>query len=70
MNLLYGANLEIETMANRKLVISNCNDCPFYDNHYYTYDETCTKLNRKVDTSKEPIPEDCPLEPTEEEPTE
>ena len=63
---------------NRKLVIDKCDDCPFFDNVYWGYEETCRLLNRKiqqVDDSdsilwlKYPIPNDCPLEISDEEPT-
>jgi len=35
-------------MANRICIISFCDKCPYFDNEYYGYAETCTKLNRKI----------------------
>lgn len=59
-------------MSNRKVVIANCADCPFFDNEYYEYEETCTQLRIKIvrepKTQVYPIPECCPLTKTEEEP--
>ena len=63
---------------NKKLVIDKCDDCLFFDNVYWGYEETCRLLNRKiqqVDDSdsklwlKHPIPNNCPLETSDEEPT-
>lgn len=56
-------------MANRICIISFCDECPYFDNEYYGYAETCKKLNRKIkrnanttgyDNSYD-IPDDCPL---------
>ena len=52
----------------RKVVINSCDECPYFDNEYYSFNETCTKLDRimketTISTlSYHPIPEDCPLE--------
>lgn len=56
-------------MSKRIAIINNCNDCPYFDNEYYGYHEKCTKLDREIPRDKEtwsiyPIPEDCPLEKT------
>lgn len=57
-------------MNKRILIIDNCNDCPYFSNYYYSYEEKCTKLDREIPIDKEtwnslyPIPEDCPLEKT------
>ena len=45
-------------------VIEQCNDCPFFDNEYYDFAQTCSKLNRKIDVENfrdYPMPVDCPL---------
>jgi len=46
--------------------ILSCDDCPYFDNEYYSYNEKCKKLNKVVDKRDEDgnriIPEDCPLE--------
>ena len=53
---------------NRIVVIHNCDDCPFFDNEYYGYDENCMKLDRTIKAVGDiyPIPEDCPLKKTDE----
>lgn len=60
-------------MNTRTIVISDCKDCPYFDNEYYEFLETCTKLkrtmppqvkygpDRKTWSSGRPIPDDCPL---------
>lgn len=51
------------------LIIDCCDDCPHFDNSYYSYNETCTKLDRPI--SRENcaveflIPKDCPLKDAE-----
>ena len=48
----------------KQLIIDKCDDCPFFDNEYYGYDETCTKLDRVIKSNKNytyDIPSDCPL---------
>ncbi len=57
---------------NKIIVINRCEDCPFFDNYYYDYNETCTLLNK----ANPPQPgksweilEDCPLKTTDEETT-
>jgi hypothetical protein len=54
---------------NRLIVINKCDDCPFFDYHYYEYREVCEKLDRKIKRLRGydifPIPEDCPLEKTD-----
>jgi len=60
-------------MANRICILDCCDDCPYFDNEYYGYAETCTKLSRQIKRSMGPfgsinnqaryeIPDDCPLE--------
>lgn len=53
----------------RIVVISYYSECPHFDNEYYGYCETCTKLNRKIErnSSEYEIPDDCPLEILEDE---
>jgi hypothetical protein len=48
----------------KKLVIDNCSDCPYFDNHYYSYNGICRATGVKID--RYIIPEDCPLEDTDE----
>jgi len=56
---------------NRVTIISRCDHCPHFDNLYYSYNETCKLLNRKINQrinhphSKYDIPDDCPLQKTE-----
>jgi hypothetical protein len=57
----------------RTIVISDCKDCVYFDNEYYEFLETCTKLKRpmppvitagpgiKTVWHGRPIPDDCPL---------
>lgn len=57
-------------MSNRQLVIDSCRECPFFDNEYYEYMETCTKLKRVIPQEKKRpyryvIPDDCPLPKTD-----
>jgi len=57
---------------NKKLVIDKCDECPFFNNVYYGYEETCTLLDKKIKQVCElfyPIPNECPLETTDEKPT-
>ena len=56
-------------MNTRKLIISCCDQCPHFNNEYYGYEETCRKLDRKIEKNNEmdyesrfPIPDDCPLD--------
>lgn len=51
---------------NRLVVISRCDECPYFDNVYWGYNERCRKLDRKIDSLEgqfdvHEIPEDCPL---------
>lgn len=55
-------------MRPRKCVIevkNNCDNCPHFDNVYYSYQEMCNLLNKKIPRNREEIghaiPEDCPL---------
>jgi hypothetical protein len=41
--------------------INSCDDCPYFDNEYYSYERFCNKLDRVI-ADTENIPEDCPLE--------
>lgn len=52
----------------RILIIDDCKNCHYFDSHYYTYNEECELLKRKIKdiTPKKinatfQIPEDCPL---------
>lgn len=50
---------------NRFLIIDKCDDCCFFDNEYYSYEEKCIKLNnRKIERIDRgfQIPDDCPLQ--------
>ena len=46
--------------------IESCDDCPFFDNEYYTYNAECELLNdRPIPSNRHGIyciPDDCPLE--------
>lgn len=55
---------------NKKVVISKCDDCPYFDYYYYSYNEECRLLGRKMskDENGYYIPtHDCPLEDVNEE---
>lgn len=45
------------------IVITACDQCPHFNNQYYSYREECTELQRKIEGShmEHPIPADCPL---------
>ena len=50
-------------------IIDKCEDCPHFDNHYYTYNEVCTLLGRIIKSEVEmnkgfvrELPHDCPLD--------
>jgi hypothetical protein len=48
------------------VIVEYCGECPFFDNEYYQYNETCEKLNRIIPSDgtrrgRFPIPPDCPL---------
>lgn len=51
---------------NRIVEISLCDECPFFDNQYYTFNEKCKKLKRMIEVGENhysfPIPDDCPLD--------
>ena len=50
------------------LKISDCTQCPEFDNEYYTYDERCTYLDRVIPSDEAGtyiIPDDCPLDDAE-----
>lgn len=52
-------------MTKRILEIDDCEQCCYFDDYYYDYNETCLKLGRKIPTDHDGvrnIPEDCPLE--------
>jgi len=49
----------------KKLIINTCSECPYYDNEYYDFNQLCTRLERVIDPDLG-IPEDCPLETTDE----
>ena len=45
--------------------VESCNDCPHFDNEYYTYNRECVLLNRCINSDRygiHNIPKDCPLE--------
>ena len=47
------------------VIINTCDECPYFDNQYYSYEERCFELDRVIqydDYDKfYPIPDDCPL---------
>jgi hypothetical protein len=48
----------------RICIINYCDECPYFDNEYYGYNETCNKLSRKIIKNGQyryEIPDDCPL---------
>ena len=51
-------------------IVSRCDNCPKFDNEYYSYEETCLLLNRKMKRDfgelTYPIPKDCTLPNAEE----
>jgi hypothetical protein len=51
---------------NKNVVISSCSHCPYFDNRYNwgVYYSTCKLLNREIKDNV--IPDDCPLEDTNE----
>ena len=62
---------------NREIVISACNECPYFSNEYYSYDEKCLLLKRVIEICVKEngvkvfqIPEDCPLPKTDKPATE
>jgi hypothetical protein len=49
------------------VIIKRCDECPYFDNIYFSYEETCLQLNRGIpfdEKYEHRIPEDCPLEDT------
>ncbi len=55
-------------MIKRKLTICKCDECSYFDNEYFGYNEKCRKLNKIIQgksTNNHPIPDDCPLEKEE-----
>lgn len=46
--------------------INHCEDCPHFDNEYYSYSERCKLLKRIIKQTSSfdfrDIPDDCPLE--------
>jgi hypothetical protein len=56
-------------MSKRICILEYCDDCPYFDNEYYGYNQRCVKLNRVIERggdssfgSHYEIPIDCPLE--------
>jgi len=58
-------------MNEKRLTIWLCDECPHFDNKYFSFRHRCTKLDRVIDASNEneypmpddyPIPDDCPLD--------
>ena len=47
------------------LIINDCNDCPHFDNEYWTFNMECELLKRILKISDRSgcidIPDDCPL---------
>jgi hypothetical protein len=57
--------------SGRKLIINDCEKCYYFDNEYYHYSEECILLSRRIQrndssSSHFPIPDDCPLQKTNE----
>lgn len=46
------------------VIVEACDDCPFFDHEYYTWNCRCLKLDREIPFKnyRHPIPDDCPLE--------
>ncbi len=55
---------------NKILIIDKCDNCSYFNNEYYGYDEECMVLDRKIERaggfSDHDIPNDCPLGTTDE----
>ena len=51
--------------SKRILYISRCDDCCFFNNQYFGYEEKCVELDIKIqqnsNTSNHDIPDNCPL---------
>lgn len=43
--------------------VTNCENCPNFDNEYYSYNELCKVLNKKITSNQREkgIPDECPL---------
>lgn len=50
-------------MAAKIVIIERCDQCPYFDDSYWDYNEFCMELKRKIAKIENmyPIPEDCPL---------
>jgi hypothetical protein len=50
----------------RIVIISDCEDCPYFYHEYWGWEHECQKLDRVIPYQDEgisfPIPDDCPLE--------
>jgi len=52
----------------KKVEINDCSMCPYFDNEYFGFHETCIKLDRRININSKvnneyyKIPDDCPLE--------
>jgi hypothetical protein len=46
----------------KKLIIYCCNDCPYFDNQYYEYNQTCERLGEENKNYQSSVLENCPLE--------
>ena len=46
------------------VIVEACDDCPYFDYEYYTWNAKCEKLDREIPRKSynHPIPDDCPLE--------
>ncbi len=56
-------------MPKKIALIEFCDECPNFDNEYYSYESLCTKLDRTIPwpENKTGVPDDCPLKDWEEE---
>ena len=45
------------------VIVDRCDQCPYFDDSYWDYNEYCMELKRKITKVENiyPIPEDCPL---------
>ena len=54
-----------ETSMKKIISIEFCDKCPHFDNHYYSFNQTCNLLSRKIEEQNNNydfiIPDDCPL---------
>jgi hypothetical protein len=65
VTVVLNINICIGSFLMAKIVsINYCDECPYFNNEYWGFEEQCTKLNKKIDRKdgKHIIPKDCPLQ--------